>query len=198
MIKKTSNTKYGFAILYATLVGGVVLAIGAAILSVTIKQISLAIAGRESQKAFYAADTGIECALYFDRLDREGFVGLNPIRADAPTHTSCESDIGLGIYSSLNQADDTQIPECYPSAISCAGLPIVYDPVPPPGVDAVGLPKITNTFHIGAPGSPGTCANVTVIKYSSNASLSTRIESRGLSNCNGGTNTFERAIKLEY
>ena len=58
--------KSGFVLLLAMLVSSLLLSIGLAVFNITIKQVTLASAGRESQFAFYVADTGIECALYWD------------------------------------------------------------------------------------------------------------------------------------
>jgi hypothetical protein len=52
--------------LYAVLVSSILLAIGLAIFNLTIKELFLSSLGRDSQFAFYAADTGTECALYWD------------------------------------------------------------------------------------------------------------------------------------
>lgn len=60
------NAKRGFTLLLAVLVSSILLALGLAIYNVTAKQVILSSAGRESQFAFYAADTGIECTLYWD------------------------------------------------------------------------------------------------------------------------------------
>ncbi|MBI5457806.1 hypothetical protein HY971_03725 [Candidatus Kaiserbacteria bacterium] len=56
----------GFTLLLAALVSSVVLAVGAAIFGIAQKQITLSALGRDSQFAFYAADTAAECALYWD------------------------------------------------------------------------------------------------------------------------------------
>lgn len=62
----TSRTPQGFTLLLAVLIGSVLLALGFAIFNIVSKDIILSSAGRESQFAFYAADSGIECALYWD------------------------------------------------------------------------------------------------------------------------------------
>lgn len=64
---KNFNKKRGFALLIATLVSGLFLAIGAVIFQIAYIQLLLSSVGRDSQFAFYAADTGAECALYWDR-----------------------------------------------------------------------------------------------------------------------------------
>lgn len=68
--KHTKIRRNGFTLLLAVLVSGVLLAIGLAIFNITIKEILLSSSGRESQFAFYAADTGAECALYWDQKQR--------------------------------------------------------------------------------------------------------------------------------
>ncbi len=52
--------------LFAVLISIIVLAVGASIINIALKQVVLSGVGRESQYAFYAANTGIECALYWD------------------------------------------------------------------------------------------------------------------------------------
>jgi Tfp pilus assembly protein PilX len=56
----------GFTLLLAALVSSIVLALGAAIYSLAVKELQLSSLGRDSQYAFFAADTGAECALYWD------------------------------------------------------------------------------------------------------------------------------------
>lgn len=70
MIHTTSQTKTvrerGFTLLYAVLISSILLAIGIAIFEITVRELRLSSVVRESQYAFYAADSGIECALYWD------------------------------------------------------------------------------------------------------------------------------------
>src|SRR3989338_4365174 len=56
----------GFTLLISVLIASILLALGFAIYNIVSKEILLSSAGRESQFAFYAADSGIECALYWD------------------------------------------------------------------------------------------------------------------------------------
>ncbi len=69
--------KKGFTLLFAVLISSLLLSIGIAILSVTLKQLLLSSSGRESQFAFFAADTGQECAKYWDRHDVNGDLGTS-------------------------------------------------------------------------------------------------------------------------
>lgn len=65
MMKKNTHTR-GFTLLLAALVASIVLALGSSIFVIARKQVTLSSLGRDSQFAFYAADTGAECALYWD------------------------------------------------------------------------------------------------------------------------------------
>lgn len=60
------NNQEGFTLLFAVLVANLILAIGIATFNLTVKQVTLSSVGRESQVAFFAADSGVECALYWD------------------------------------------------------------------------------------------------------------------------------------
>jgi len=62
---KEKNNK-GFVILIAVLVAGIFVVIGASILLISVKELELSVGETQSQYAFYAADTGMECALYWD------------------------------------------------------------------------------------------------------------------------------------
>lgn len=63
---ETSAQQKGFTLFYAVLTASLLLAIGIAIFNITFKELILSSGARESANAFYAADTGLECALYWD------------------------------------------------------------------------------------------------------------------------------------
>ncbi len=69
----------------SVLVAGMLLSIALAIANIAMKQVLLASSGRESQFAFYAADAGMECALYWD-IRQEVF------GTSTPTTISCNAD----------------------------------------------------------------------------------------------------------
>lgn len=57
----------GFTLLIAVILSSVTLALGLALLDIAYKQIVLATTAKQSQYAFYNADSGLECALYYDQ-----------------------------------------------------------------------------------------------------------------------------------
>ncbi|MBI2618266.1 hypothetical protein HYW58_02325, partial [Candidatus Kaiserbacteria bacterium] len=74
---KNKNKDGGFTLLIAVLVAGVLLAIGLAIFNIAIKELLLSSSGRDSQFAFYAADSGTECALFWEQK-QNGFSTSTP------------------------------------------------------------------------------------------------------------------------
>ncbi len=56
----------GFTLLLAVLITSIILGISVGFSTFIIKELIISAMGRESQKAFFASDSGIECALYWD------------------------------------------------------------------------------------------------------------------------------------
>lgn len=88
-------TPRGFTLLMSVLIASVLLALGYEIYNLAIKEVTLSSAGRESQFAFFAADTGVECALWADsKLD-----------AFATTSAVTELDCGTATSTLARQAN---------------------------------------------------------------------------------------------
>ncbi len=209
MFTQSAKFKKGFSVLFASLTGSLVLAIGLAILSITIKQITLASAGRESQLAFYAADTGIECALFLDSGGGNVNADGNPI---------CPQ----GIFGIPNEAsDDVLSPQCGMEAgeyafgsgtqYQCLGQSFELVPgassgnsISAPVLLSGGSGIVRTTLAFRTRGSDNLCFNVTIDKTRKVAGVDegniiTNIISRGFSTCDTTSrNRFERAIKIKY
>jgi len=63
MMKKNNQ---GFAMLFTVLIISIILAIGLGISDITYKQTILSNLAQNSQYAFYQADSGVECGMYYD------------------------------------------------------------------------------------------------------------------------------------
>lgn len=103
-VNSQNNTHRGVTLLVAILVTGLVLAIGTAILNITLKQFILAGVSRDSAVAFYAADAGLECGKYWDRSQ-------NHFVDSAPGDVGCFGDNTVnvsesgGVYTLGNQGE---------------------------------------------------------------------------------------------
>lgn len=66
MKKSFLKKNKGYTLLFAVLVASVVLSIGISILNISKKEFLIATSARDSSMAFYAADSGVECAIHAD------------------------------------------------------------------------------------------------------------------------------------
>ncbi|MBI1999421.1 MAG: hypothetical protein HYS74_02085 [Parcubacteria group bacterium] len=64
--RKGSRVQCGYMLLLAIVVASIILTIGVGMMTLVEKGLVLSSSGRESQFSFYAADSGGECALYWD------------------------------------------------------------------------------------------------------------------------------------
>ncbi|MDZ4227110.1 MAG: hypothetical protein U1D26_01385 [Patescibacteria group bacterium] len=85
--RRAKRGQRGFTLLLAALIASIVLALGSSIFSIAQKQVTLSSIGRDSQFAFYAADTAAECALYWDF--RYGYFATSTIEG-IPEPVSCD------------------------------------------------------------------------------------------------------------
>ena len=79
----------GFTVLFSVVVSALVLAIGLSIANITLKQIRISTLGRDSQVAFYAADSGSECVMYHDLINEAFATSSESDQAALPDTISC-------------------------------------------------------------------------------------------------------------
>ena len=75
------------------LVGGLALAVGIAIYDLTVRELDLSGTATQSQYAIYAADTGAECALYWDVKNPSGSSAFDPSTSST---INCNQDANNG------------------------------------------------------------------------------------------------------
>lgn len=91
------------------LVGSLLFSAGMAIANIALRELALSSAGRESQFAFYAADTGAECALYWDRQKDIFDDGAPPTFRCAGRDITSSPD-GTKTFFTVNLSDDVNAP----------------------------------------------------------------------------------------
>lgn len=195
----TKNKNFGFTLLYASMVAGLLLAIGAAILDVTLKEITLSSAGSQSQFAFYNADTGTECARYLDRVSRT---------QDCPSGLF-QGPFDTGNTNSLSSCNPTKEEDI--TKFTCLGVAPEINlpnqvPYPTTITDGSGNATTTWEFYIDTsssdnPATDNVCFDIVINKTgnSSSNAENTQIISRGYNTCTvSSVNRFERAIEVDY
>lgn len=104
----------GFTLFIAIIVMGTLLLIAAGITNLAVKQALISASGRESQVAFYAADTGIECALYWDVKNPAGFSAFSTSTVSLiDCNNSPNLSVGGGGNGSISTFSFTLTPDSY-------------------------------------------------------------------------------------
>ncbi|MBI5003949.1 hypothetical protein HZC00_02555 [Candidatus Kaiserbacteria bacterium] len=104
--RKLSRRQAGFTLLLAALAASIALTLGSSIFSIATKEVQLSSIGRDSQFAFYAADSAAECALYWD--------------------------IRYSYFSTSTPPDPQNQYTCNGIALNAAGRPAANNPTPYP------------------------------------------------------------------
>ena len=186
MIKQNyQNRKAGVAILFAILLVSIVLAVSLTLFNITFRQLILSSLARESQFAFYAADSARNCARHYDSLETPG-----------------ERPFGyFGLSGSSLVYNQPTV-----ATLNCGQL-VTF--TPPGSFPLDASPIVFNFTVVFNSGDKDTCARVTVTKYRGDVDSlgKTKIESRGYNNYDStnatgcyrvSDRTVERASKMVY
>lgn len=90
---KNYKKEYGFALLISIVITSLLLLVSFVVANLALKQILITYASKESQTAFYNAESGLECARYWDNrneynLNESAFATTTP----PPPSISCNND----------------------------------------------------------------------------------------------------------
>lgn len=113
---KVENKQSGFTLFVAIVVMGTLLIIAMGVVSLAVRQSGLSSAARESQYAFYAADTGVECALYWDVKNSTGITAFSTTTGTSITCLGQNMVVG-GASSGVSNFDLLFTPDPYYATI---------------------------------------------------------------------------------
>jgi len=167
----------GFTILFASLVSSLLLAVGLVIFDITYKQAVFSAVVRDSNFAIYAADSGLECALYWDlRYTGSANYGSGSVFATSTDSTPPSSGV-----------------ICNTQDIAAAGVTAGTWPTSKTATAA------TTTFTVSFPPQPY-CSVVTVGKYpGAGTAVNTSVTAAGFNTCTAGAaNRIERTLQANY
>lgn len=196
MTGNKKNTK-GFTLFYALLVSSLALVIGASIFDITVREIDLSNAATQSQYAVYIADSGAECALYWDSKYTNGNNG-----------TSFGGSLNNGGSNSAfatSSTDTTMVPtagmwcnmvDIATAAVTAGTWPLQVAPNGPPNTNAATSTFTVTGTPIASKNNQTPCALVYVAKVG-NPSVTT-ITSHGYNTCVAGPLQLERVFQVTY
>lgn len=202
--------KKGFVLAFSLLISSIVLVLAFGIFNILLKQIILTGSAKDSQIAFYAADAGAECALYWDThtsRDPGGFpnqqfpysyTGMFGLSEDNPDVTS------FGYPDASQVSADIQ----NPSLFLCGNSMVAdFEVEATDGADGIPGPVTFTNFVFNVTNDGKVCSRVRIAKrYNSpviqgnpKSGFDTIIQSRGYNDCvSGNTRRVERAIEVKY
>ena len=152
MVIPKESKSGGVALFIAVIVASLVLTIGLSMANIFVKEYQLSVSARESQIAFYAADSGLECGIYWDTRTPDSFFGSS---TDPNNSIDCNGEV-------VGTATQTNPPYSVPSVIGCYDNPSVFNDCPGQNVNGF-KGQLTSVFTLSFGVFPtASCAVVTV------------------------------------
>jgi Tfp pilus assembly protein PilX len=106
----------GFTLFIAIVVMGTLLLVSTGLVNLAVRQSMLSAASRESQFAFYAADTGMECALYWDIKNS---TGVSAFATTTGTNITCNNSAPQTVGGSATSVFNlTFLPDPYCATVT--------------------------------------------------------------------------------
>ncbi len=145
----------GFVLLFAVTISAILLAIALGVMSVTYKELIFSTSARATNDAFFAADNGAECALYYDKLSNSQF----PINGTAPTNLICGSNTFSPTSSGIatNKTYAFTLVGMGSTGTSCAKVTLNKQ-VDPLNASRIIVTMTSDGYNLGG-GAGGTCAS---------------------------------------
>lgn len=205
-IKNKGIRVAGFTLFVSLLVTSLLLAVSFSLSDIVLKQLVFSQSARESQISFYAADSGAECALFWDRKD--AFGTTTPYGAFATSTQLGTSDYDL--YCGYGVSGDGKVGVFQKDVNNFAATTTFYinfqDAVSPSSVSGqkVACAKVTVSKYIDFSSSTNPIERTIIDSRGYDAPFSGQVgiigpSSWGQGQCEINSNRIiERAIRINY
>jgi len=97
----------GFALLYAVVVIAVLSSLGSVLSNLLVREADLSATSRQSSRAYYSADAGQECALYWD-LQEDHFPAPPSPPPNDPDDIYCSGDSNISVNTATPDSDTNE------------------------------------------------------------------------------------------
>lgn len=204
----------GFVMAFSLLLSSIVLALAFGIFNLLLKQISLTSSAKDSQIAFYAADAGMECALYWDTHNSRDassypngqlpwdYTGMFGLSADNPDYIN-----GYPFTANvISEMTDSTLFSCGAEGVAMRNVNVVSWSSAS-SIDGIPADVAISTFTFDVTNDAKVCAivkvskryNSPVIAGNTRSGFDTIVESRGYNDCDTSNNKrVERAVEVKY
>lgn len=153
-IKLEIKKSKGFVLLFAVTLAAIFLSIALGVADITLKEINFSTSVKNSNNAFFAADTGAECALYWDSSTSTNNIFGGG--GDASSMTCADQMISLQQDSSSSWSFDVN--NLGIAGYACAKVTVTktFSSDTPPV--ALSTSIVSKGYNIGSGGAGGTCS----------------------------------------
>ncbi len=180
---RQKNNK-GFTLLFAVLVSTMIISISATVISIALRQTIISGTTRESQYAFYAANTILECAFYWDvvGVPTTGPGVVFPAPSETPLDAGDTADITCG-RGNITTGAGYNSPFTKPWDTSISDETTIY----------MELDDVDGGF------GKSVCAEATITKLESGGIITTIISAKGYNTCDlTSPRAVERGLIQSY
>lgn len=187
--KKINKDNKGFTLLFSVLVSTLIISISATVISIALRQTIISGTSRESQYAFYATNTVLECAFYWDVIGVPGSIGtVFPLDGGIPLEPSLQDQVTCAGGNIISGDGFT---EAYANTGWDASVP---------GVTTIYIElKNTKLLDISGRTNRTYCAQATITKVESGGNITTTIEAKGYNTCDlTSPRAVERGLVQSY
>jgi Tfp pilus assembly protein PilX len=111
------NNKKGIALLFSVMLSAIFLTIALGVLNISVKELNFSTSGKDTNNAFFAADSGVECALYNDKSGSTTFTGtdstIDCFGTSYPLSPTFDFNINIGLGSNGNSCAKVNVSKTF-------------------------------------------------------------------------------------
>ncbi len=171
-MKKSFNSSRGVTLFIAVTIMAILLFVSFAIINIAVKSTLFASSAKDSELAFFAADAGVECAIFWDTKNSQSQFATStdgsPINCSAYSISTGNSISGTTTLSRIGGGGNSNPTSVFGFVMDQGSDPSPY------------------------------CVIVTVTKYYSGSKPKTYIKSRGYNTCSDSNRRIERGEEVTY
>lgn len=176
-----THNQQGISLIIAVLIVGIVTYISVAVSNVAFTELRLTGLAERSQYAFYAANSGIECAFYWD-LQEDAF--------PTPDAGDESNDDDTGSITCNNNTTVQNVQEGFSCDANNDGTDNTCDRA---------TIRVSDLIDTTGSASSNACVTVTVTEEKQDdGSIFTAYRARGRNSCGGGSRAVERTIRTSF
>lgn len=99
ILRVSQSSTTGFVILFAVTISAIILSIALGVANIAFKEIKFGTSDKDTNAAFFAADTGADCALFYDKTTENKFPAGGPATPITCANANIPVNFNTGVYN---------------------------------------------------------------------------------------------------